>query len=192
MAIVLTDISKSYGDLKVFENFNYTFEDGGSYCIMGYSGKGKTTLLHMLMGILQPDSGTITGIDRSNIAPVFQEDRLIESISVGTNIRLAAHTKLESAAVKAALKRIGLPSNLRNPTKRLSGGMKRRVAILRALMSGGSVLLFDEPFKGLDEDTKRLTMDCVLSEAEGKTLIWVSHDTGEAQYMGSHIVNLDK
>lgn len=185
MGIEVKNICKSYGDKSVLKNVSLSVRYGESVCLMGPSGQGKTTLLHILMGLVQPDSGDITGTDGYRLSPVFQEDRLCENLSVGANLRLVCSTA-EKQQLEALLTALGLPDSIHQPVRKLSGGMKRRVAIARALLVG-DILLFDEPFKGLDDDTKHQVMACVKDCCHGKTLIWVTHDIREAEYMGSRI-----
>ena len=191
MAIMLDNIFKQYGDQMVLDHFSFEFRDNKSYCIMAPSGKGKTTLIHILMGIAKADSGTISGIDQYVIAPVFQETRLCENLSVGTNIKMVSKEKLSSRNVNALLDQFLLPGSMRKAVRTLSGGMKQRVAIARALSCQGNLFLFDEPFKGLDLSTKETVMHIVKQAIEGKTAIWVSHDPSEAEFMGSEIVKID-
>lgn len=191
MDIVVTGLTKSYGDKTVLQGVSYTFKQGGSYCIMAPSGYGKTTLLHILMGLQQPDSGTVSGLAASRMAPVFQENRLCNNLSVGANLRLTLHTPLEDAQLEACLAALGLPNSLHTPVHQLSGGMQRRVAIARALCSGGDVLLMDEPFKGLDKELKEKVMAYVKQAVQHKTMIWVTHDEAESASMGAQVVPLE-
>ncbi|MDR2899931.1 MAG: ATP-binding cassette domain-containing protein [Treponema sp.] len=190
MSIILNNICKQYGDNIVLDHFSFTFKDNKSYCIMAPSGQGKTTLLHILMGLVEADSGNISGLDQYVIAPVFQENRLCENLSVGTNIKMVSREKISSQKITTLLDQFLLPSSLRKTVRTLSGGMKRRVALARALCSQGNLFLFDEPFKGLDISTKEAVMHIVKKNFEGKTAIWVSHDPDEAEFMGSEIVRL--
>ena len=192
MAIILDHIFKQYGDQIVLDHFSFEFQDNKSYCIMAPSGQGKTTLLHIMMGLLAADSGTVSGLDRYIIAPVFQENRLCENLSVGTNLRMVSREKLSSQKLTALLDQFLLPGSIRKTVRTLSGGMKRRVAIARALCRQGNLFLFDEPFKGLDISTKEAVMRTVKQSFEGKTAIWVSHNPDEAEFMGSEVVKLDR
>jgi NitT/TauT family transport system ATP-binding protein len=195
MPIILKDISKRYGDQIVLDHFSFQFDDDKSYCIMAPSGKGKTTLLHILMGLVEADSGSISGIDDYVIAPVFQENRLCENLSVATNIKMVCREKCSTPELTELLTRFLLPASMKKPVRTLSGGMKRRVSLARALVSthssNGNLFLFDEPFKGLDLSTKETVMQIVKQSFKGKTAIWVSHDPDEAVFMGSEIVKLD-
>ena len=190
MSIALEHISKTYNGAPVLADLSLAFGEGSSTCIMGPSGYGKTTLLRILMGLTPPDSGRVTGMEDRKLAPVFQEDRLCENLSVGTNIRMAARDKLPPADIEAILDRLGLHGSLHQPVRELSGGMKRRVTIARALLSGGDTYIFDEPFKGLDEETRSEVMDLVREHTRDKTLIWVTHNYQEAAHMGSDVIHI--
>jgi NitT/TauT family transport system ATP-binding protein len=192
MPIILNDICKQYGDQIILDHFSFKFDDEKSYCIMAPSGKGKTTLLNILMKLAEADSGLISGIDEYTIAPVFQENRLCENLSVAANLRMVCREKKSSQELTELLNQFLIPNVLKKKVRTLSGGMKRRVALARALVStrsgGRNLFLFDEPFKGLDISTKETVMKIVKQAFRGKTAIWVSHDPEEAEFMGSEIV----
>ena len=189
MAVILDEISKAFGEKTVLSKFSARFDLGQSYCIMGTSGCGKTTLLHIIMGIIIPDSGRVSGTENHKLSPVFQEHRLCENLSVGANIRMVC-SKTDSAKIAETLEAIGLAGNIHTPVSELSGGMKRRVAIARAICSEGEILIMDEPFKGLDNATKEKVMAYTREKSHGKTVIWVTHDEREAEIWGGAIFNL--
>ncbi len=179
--IVLQNICKKYGDITVLDNFNLNISKNKISCIMGQSGKGKTTLIRLLMGLELPDSGTITGMTDVKISAVFQEDRLCENLNVYANLMLphiykTSFNSISKAQLNSALTAIGLHGCGNKVVSTLSGGMKRRTAILRALFADYDILFLDEPFKGLDEQTKQITMNYLLSETQNKTVIYITHD----------------
>lgn len=190
MPIQVDNVCKSYHGQKVLDHLSLSFQDGVSYCIMAPSGYGKTTLLHMIMGLKQPDFGTINGVECVKFAPVFQDDRLCEMLSVGANIRLTRRRNLSRQEMIDCLNALGLESCIAKPVCALSGGMKRRVAIARALLSDGDVLIMDEPFKGLDKECKQQVIEYVRMTVEGKTVLWVTHDEGEYEKMGGELIRL--
>lgn len=189
MDIVLHDICKHFGEKTVIKNLNINIEIGKTTCIMGPSGSGKTTLLNILMGLEQPDSGSIINM-LPNKSAVFQEDRLCENFSVFRNIRLICPDDVSDSCILFHLQQIGLDDNAHEPVKNLSGGMKRRVAIVRAVLASYDILFLDEPFKGLDERRKLLTIDYIKENIKNKTVVLVTHDIFEAQLMGAEVINL--
>ena len=190
MPIELRNVCKSFGEKRVLDNVSFTLEDGRAHCIMSPSGSGKTTLLNIMMGLLEPDSGEVLGLEGRRLAPLFQEDRLCENLSAGANLRMVCPRGLAPSAVSEMLAHLGLPGAAHKPVRNLSGGQRRRVALARALLCGGDVYLFDEPFQGLDHDTRAMVMDVVRRNTQGKTLIFVTHDPAEAAFFGCEAVNL--
>lgn len=178
MDIVVQNIEKSFGSQQVLKNFSYTFPAGKTTCIMGESGCGKTTLLRILLGLETPDSGTITGIPKGNLSAVFQEDRLCENLSAAANLRLVKKN-LTPQEIENAFQEVNLKDAWNKPVRTLSGGMRRRIAILRALAAEANCILMDEPFKGLDEETKQHTIHYIQTRTKGKNLIIVTHEEKE-------------
>lgn len=187
MSIFIDKLSKAYGRNVVFDGLSLEFKRGESYCLMGTSGCGKTTLLHIMMGLIQPDSGSVKGLEGLKIAPVFQENRLCENLSVGANIRLVCG-KSVAGENESVLYALGLPDIIHKPIKELSGGMARRAAIARAICYNGDVYILDEPFKGLDDETKEQVMAYTRESCLGKTVIWVTHDARESDFWGGNII----
>ncbi len=187
--LALENISKRYGENRVLENLSLTFPDNSITCIMGPSGCGKTTLLRIVAGLVKPDSGCIRGRP-GRISFVFQEDRLCEDFSAVANIRLVTGKKMQDSEIMRHLAALGLAESARMPVRELSGGMKRRVAIARAVCYQSGLLLLDEAFKGLDEERRKMTMDYIRAESSGKIMICVTHDPAEAEYLGGTLVNL--
>lgn len=188
MSFSAKNISKSYGEKKILFDFSYDFRAGGLTSVTGASGCGKTTLLLILAGIVKPDAGSvIPGNLRKSM--VFQENRLCENLTAAGNIRLLPN-KPEKAEIIEGLEKIGLSGSENQPVRELSGGMKRRTALLRALLAEYDVLLLDEPFKGLDERTKLLTMEYCKQKTAGKTVILVTHDEDETSFFGGEKILL--
>ena len=172
----LTEVSKRFGDKIVFRELNLIFPLGKASCVMGPSGCGKTTLLRLLMGFDLPDSGEVHGI--RPISAVFQEDRLLESLTPLGNLRLVAGRGMDGQLM-ALLGELGLTEGMKKPLRAYSGGMKRRVAIARALLADFELLLLDEPFKGLDGEARSQAAGVILSRTRGKTILLVTHDPAE-------------
>lgn len=188
MDIVVKNICKSYGEQKVLKDFSYVFREGTTTCIMGASGCGKTTLFQLLLGLEKPDSGEISGVSYGHLGVVFQEDRLCENLSAVSNLRLTSKRKLSDAEMDEAFLQVGLAEVRQKPVRELSGGMKRRVAILRALFAEADCLFMDEPLKGLDEENKKRTASYIREKAKGKTLLVITHDRAEATLLGAETV----
>lgn len=188
---------KSYGTHMVLAGFSAEFEKGKTTCVMAPSGAGKTTLLRILAGLEEADSGSIEGMEEMKKSMVFQEDRLCENLSASANIRLVRQKKPwgrdreEVRQIREAMTAAGLSGCEDQPVRELSGGMRRRVALLRALCCDWDILFLDEPFKGLDEETKNQVMDYTKEMCAGKTVIFVTHDSKEAVQMGAVCISLD-
>lgn len=176
-------VSKSYdGATPVLADYTLPLAPGGVTVLMGTSGGGKTTMLRMLLGLERPDTGTVAGLEGLRLSAVFREDRLCENLSAMANVCLP-HGRLHRperahlwTRVENALAQVGLGGCADKPVHSLSGGMKRRVALLRAALADFDLIAFDEPLKGLDEATKRTTMESLLPHLAGKTVVWVTHD----------------
>lgn len=185
----LTGISKSYGPKQVLRDLTTTFPAGKVTCIMGPSGCGKTTLLNILMGFQSPDEGRVENLPE-RLAAVFQEDRLCEDFSAVANVRLVTGKTLDETAIVDCLHAFGLAGSTHVPVRELSGGMKRRVAIARAVLAGGDLLILDEPFKGLDEATRDTVAAEVKKRTRGLTVVMVTHDPAEAALMDAEILEM--
>lgn len=181
-------VHKAYGAIAVLEDFSAAFELGAAHVVMGPSGVGKTTLIRLILGLEKPDAGQIVGLENLRKGAVFQEDRLCENLSVAANLCLAWGKESREARfrrreqARLMLDAVGLAGTLERPVRALSGGMKRRVAILRAVLAPNELLIFDEPLKGLDEQTKHRLMEVIGPLLEGKTLFWVTHDEGDRAF----------
>ena len=188
MSLTAENICKRFGENIVLDGFSHHFCSGVTV-IMGASGCGKSTLLSILMGILSADSGTVNG-NNVKLSAVFQEDRLCENLSVISNLRLVLGKKTDRTFLMNELSAVGLGDCADKPVRELSGGMKRRTALLRALLAEYDILFLDEPFKGLDENTKREVMDYCKRSISGKTVILVTHDSEEADFFAGDIINM--
>ena len=189
MVIKLTNITKKFDNKTVLNHFSHDIKIGETTCIMGASGSGKTTLLRIMMGLETPDDGLVEGVEQLRKSVVFQEDRLCENLTVATNIKMARQELLEQAHLLEAVQKMGLPADcLKQAVQTLSGGQKRRVAILRALLTDYDMLLMDEPFKGLDVETKGQVIDFVKESTVGKTVILVTHDETECEAMADVVI----
>ena len=187
--IEVRDLTKRFGEKRVLEGFSAIFPAGATTCVMGPSGCGKTTLLHILLGLEHADSGSIDGLP-PRISAVFQEERLCEDFTAVTNVRLVTGRAVTDTEIERCLAAFGLAGSTRVPVRELSGGMKRRVAIARAVLAEGDLLVLDEPFKGLDEGTRRLVADEVKRRTAGSTVVMVTHDPAEAVMMDAGVMEM--
>lgn len=149
----------------------------------GSFGSGKTTLLRILMGLERADSGRIDGLNGLCISAVFQEDRLCNQLDGVSNLRLVTPA-LGRAEAANAMKAVGLSDCIGQPIRELSGGQRRRVAILRGLLADYDFLILDEPFRGLDRETKRLVMEDTRRRCMERTVLLVTHDAAELEVLG--------
>lgn len=194
--LVFTRIKKSFDEKEVLPGNSFNFEYGKQYCLMGPSGCGKTTLLNVILGIVKPDDGYITGdmikengtIRNIRMSATFQENRLIEDANPIVNVMVAAGVSKNTAI--QALSVILEEDLLYKKVSTFSGGQKRRVAIVRALLAQSDLLVLDEPFTGLDDNTKRDVVKFIDDNQRGRTIVMSSHDEKEAVMMGAKIIKL--
>ncbi|MEG2074542.1 MAG: ATP-binding cassette domain-containing protein, partial [Angelakisella sp.] len=187
MTLTLDRVYYSYEQENLLQNISLTAREGRATAIMGASGRGKTTLLHIMAGLLTPDSGDVSGIPDCGVSVVFQEDRLLPWMTVLENLMVAAPEAPVDDLI-ALLWDLGLSGKEETMPPQLSGGMSRRVAIARALAFGSPLLLLDEPFAGLDSDTKRRTAEVIRRYSQGTTIVAVVHDDADAGLLGAEIV----
>lgn len=186
--LVLEHVEKRYGDKVVLRDFSARFPGGECTCIMGPSGCGKTTLLRLILGLETLDGGQILG--RSfPMAVVFQENRLFEDFSALSNVTAVCPRERRPEAARH-LMALGLGESLHAPVRTLSGGMKRRVAVARAVLAPGEVLVLDEPFTGLDRDTKAAVLAYLKDHTQGRTLLLVTHDPAERDALAQHTLDM--
>lgn len=185
-------ISVSFGSNHVLTNFSTCFPIGSRTCIMGPSGCGKTTLLRLILGILPPSRGIVYVPSFRKFSAVFQEDRLLDSFHAVDNVRLVCRRKVTPSLIEAALMETGIPQkSCYIPVRELSGGMARRVAIVRAVLADSDVLLMDEPFKGLDPETKSKTICFILKNLKNRTLIAATHQKEDVELLQADLLKLD-
>ena len=194
MDIKVDHISKAYGEQQVLQDLSCVFPEGKTTCIRGRSGCGKTTLIRLLLRLDIPDKGKIEGVSDRKLSAVFQEDRLCENLSAASNIRLVCTETITDRELEEAYKAVALTEIWQKPVRELSGGMRRRVSILRALLAESDCVIMDEPLRGLDEKTRAKTIDYILKKTEGKTLIFVTHEEKEAVWLKADrtVDNIDK
>ena len=208
-AVVLSHIYKSFGEKEVLSDVNMEIKKGGRYMLMGPSGSGKTTLLRLIAGLEQADSGEMKG--KPEAAFLFQEDRLLEKEFTITNIMLTNNGYKRDGRTTDKADGGGCVPKIRYgealleilpegcfflPAHTLSGGMKRRCALARTLFyemdNEDAVCILDEPFAGLDEETKVRTAGFIKKYLMGRTLIVATHDEKDAELLGGSIWNMKK
>ena len=190
MNIQLKDIMKSYNNTVVLNKLDIEIKEHQITCIMGPSGVGKTTLINILMGLVEADSGSIAGLSGKKFTAVFQENRLCESINAIKNVQLVCEKKITDLQITDEFREVGLSDYENKSVSELSGGMKRRVAIVRAMLPESDIIIMDEPFKGLDEELKKQVIDYVKYKTKGKTVIIITHDKEEVDALSAELITL--
>ena len=176
------NLTVRYDKTDILNDFSAEFPDGAVTAVFGKSGCGKTTLLSVLLGLLRPVSGTVEGF--SSPSAVFQEDRLLPFLTAVKNLTVTAGCTAEDA--DNALKQLGFDAeDNEKSAAELSGGMARRVAIARAMLTESDAVILDEPFKGLDDSTRRQVLRFVLENRRSRTMVVVTHDPRDAEDLGA-------
>lgn len=183
--IQVQDVSFGYGAVLVLNRVNLLVREGERLLLSGPSGGGKTTLLRLLCGLLQPQSGRILAPERLGV--VFQEDRLIPGLTALGNVELVSDRR----RAFNLLAELGLAEEAQSRPGALSGGQRRRTALARALACPSQALLLDEPFKGLDPQARRQAAQCLLEHCGAKPLLVVSHDQSDAALLQAQPISLN-
>lgn len=163
-------LCKAYGETRVFQNFSAVYEKGRIYYLRQPSGSGKTTLLSILAGIEKADAGSIRVPER--VSMLFQEDRLCEEYDAIKNVELVCGNRKQASE---ALLKLLEPESLEKPCGSLSGGMKRRVALVRAMEAEADFVLLDEPFVGMDRENRRMAEQYIQERQQGRTILIATH-----------------
>ena len=180
--IALYDIEKSYGEKRVLTGMTLRLPAGEVTALGGKSGSGKTTLARILLGLEKPDGGRVECPRDIRRAAVFQEDRLVEHMSALDNLRLVG---VPADEARAHLEALGLAADGLTRAVRLSGGMRRRVALARALAVNADLIVLDEPMTGLDGEAKRLAATHFLRTRGRAAVLVISHDAEELALLGA-------
>lgn len=212
--IELKDVVVAYDDRVILDHVDLTIEDGETLVVLGGSGAGKSTILRLIIGLQRPNSGQILvdGVDvvslnenefnkvREKMGMVFQYSALFDSMTVAENVAfgLRQHTNLKSADIKNVvaekLDLVGLPGIENYMPNELSGGMKKRVSLARAIAQNPCIVLYDEPTSGLDPITSGTISRLIrgMQRHLKCTSIVVTHDMQSAFYVADRIALLDK
>lgn len=193
MDIKIENLCKKYDEKVIFENFNITFKENEVNTIVGKSGCGKTTLLKILTNMIEKDSGNILGVDLNEISYIFQEDRLIDWLTVRENLRFILKGKVDKDKTddlcRKYLSLVGIEEFENFYPQKLSGGIRQRVNIARAFAKPSKLIIMDEPFKSIDIINKNEIMEAFKStlQHEKRTVLFVTHDIEEALYFNGYI-----
>jgi len=191
-----------HGDVAALDNIEFSIRKQEFVCIVGPSGCGKTTLLKIIAGLLKTTTGQIvldenTNDDHPLCAMVFQDQGLFPWMTVLDNVAYGLEMRgikksVRTAQAKDFISRVGLGSFVHSYPHELSGGMRQRVAILRAFLNNPMILLMDEPFGGLDSQTRLVMQEELLRiwKDHSKTVVYVTHDIEEAILLGDRILVL--
>ena len=199
MVLDLKGITKKYNGETVLEDVSMSFETGKRYLLKGVSGAGKTTIIRLIMGLEEPDAGLIAihngsgssfrdykkSLKTVRFGTVFQEDRLCENKDALTNIRIV-NSGLSRDDIMSELDRLLPKEDINKPVSELSGGMKRRVSLIRACAIDRDIYLLDEPFTGLDSENAIRAAGYIDEKTRGGILIITSH----TESVLSHISDL--
>lgn len=182
----LKDVSLSFGALEVLRGASLTLGQGERIAITGPSGCGKTSLLHVIAGLLHPDSGLVRN-RAARMGCVFQEPRLLPWLSAEENVSIVMPHGTQGQDALMLLKKLGLADSAEKHPCELSGGMQQRAALARALAYAPDLLLLDEPFRALDAASKALAIDAVNERADCAVIL-VTHSPEEADALGCRII----
>jgi len=190
MDIQLKQVSIQIDGKPILNNVNLSLLKESINCLMGPSGKGKTTILNLIMGLIKLDTGELLGNSGLQIAAVFQEDRLIEHWDALKNISLVCDKLIEKEYILQELQQLGIEESTGKPVRDFSGGMRRRVAIIRALLAKSDLVIMDEPFRGLDIDLKEKVIKYIKEKTKGKTVIVVTHEIEDVMQLEGNLIAL--
>lgn len=212
-AIEFRNVDLAFDDQVILDNVSFNVRRGETKIVLGGSGSGKSTIINMILGLLKPDAGEILidGEDisdfddqelmriRKNIGMVFQEGALFDSLSVYENVAYRLHEEnVDEDEVEHEVRRmlqfVNLEDAIDKMPSELSGGMRRRVGIARALVGNPSIVLFDEPTAGLDPPTARTICELAikLRDLEDVSSIFVTHEMNNLEYLSSEYATLDR
>ena len=182
MSITLENVGRAFDGRQVLQGVNLELPDKGAVCFFGPSGCGKTTLLRLICGLDKPDEGRVHIPEGTRFACHFQEDRLLPWYTAEENLRL---TGIDAGIW---LKKVLLPDAGKLYPDELSGGMRRRISLARALAHESDVLVLDEPVRELDEATAEKMLELIAKSVGDRLLILVTHDRTQAEKLGCRVI----
>ncbi|MFN7455406.1 MAG: ABC transporter ATP-binding protein [Pseudobdellovibrionaceae bacterium] len=202
MIFEVTRLRHQFGKRELFRDLSFQFSLGKFYSICGPSGCGKSTLLRILAGLLKPTEGTLQSPRNLIKSFVFQEPRLLPWLTVEENISLPfklqtrkSEISEQESVISDLLSQVKLESARKLFPEQLSGGMKMRASLARALMTQPSLLFLDEPFAALDENTRHILQQdlrSMMSKDSSKTCFFVTHSVSEAIFLSDEVLVLDR
>ena len=183
----IKNLTKLFNDKVIFENYSVCIPENKITFIMGESGCGKTTLLKMICGLDKEYDGEIL-LSSNKLSCVFQEPRLFPTLTAKKNIEIVG--KGGDFSVLDVLRLVELDKDAELYPDELSGGMKMRLSIARALYYNGDIFVLDEPFSALDEELKDRILSKIFDALKGKTVLIVSHDPKEAEKYADNLIKI--
>ncbi|MEG1410640.1 MAG: ABC transporter ATP-binding protein [Terrisporobacter sp.] len=191
--ISIKNLNKRYNNKVIFQNFHIDFYKNQVNCIIGKSGCGKSTLLNIISGMIDSDDEDFNTIEKEGLSYIFQDDRLIDWLTVKENISLVVNkiynkTEVEDLCNKY-LDLVGIKEYKNYYPQMLSGGLRQRVNIARSLIYPSKVIIMDEPFKSIDVINKEIIMNNLkeILHKENRTVLFVTHDIEEALILSDKI-----
>ena len=185
----ISHLTKRFGEKTLFEDLNFTLT--APAVLWAPSGWGKTTLLRILMGLEMPTSGTVQGVGK--VSAVFQEDRLCPQLTAVENVALVLPGPMDQykKQIKKDFQQLGLDdAALSLPARKLSGGQKRRAALLRALWAESDTLLLEEPFTGMDPETMKKAAALLKARCQDRNVLLATHDREAIEALGWEVIEL--
>ena len=185
----ISHLTKRFGEKTLFEDLNLTLT--ASAVLWAPSGWGKTTLLRILMGLETPTSGAVQGVGK--VSAVFQEDRLCPQLTAVENVALVLPGPMSQykTQIESDFQQLGLDgAALSLPARKLSGGQKRRAALLRALWAESDTLLLDEPFTGMDPETMKKAAALLKARCQDRNVLLATHDREAIEALGWKVIEL--
>lgn len=188
MSICVNNVWKAFDGEQVLTDVSFTAPDGAVTCVMAPSGSGKTTLLRLLLGLETPDEGTVETSHRWSV--VFQEDRLLDHLDAEGNLRFVLGERWDEQAAMELLAEVGLGDVGAKRVREYSGGMKRRLALVRALLADFDALMLDEPFTGLDRENREKCLAAIRKRMGNRPVLLVTHEESDAEGLEAQIIRL--
>lgn len=185
--IKVENVSKAFDGIKILDNVSFCINSGECVALCGKSGTGKTTLMRIVAGLETADSGTVKIADGARMTYVFQENRLFENLTALENILCVAPDKKRA---EYFLKRCHLQNDMHKKAGLFSGGMKRRLAVARALSFGGDIYFFDEPLRELDTENLDDITQLIKEEIGEKTALLITHDEKYLEFLADRCITV--